>query len=325
MNERDSWESNSGVLDEVSKLTLRVRDAVRPLLGKAGAKDSDGRGASGDETFGIDTVAEKVVDEFLDTHEGYACYTEDRGLTIKEGATHLLVVDPIDGTRPAAAGLESCCVSIAVSPYGPGAEDSLTVGDVIIGQVREIKNDVCYTAVRGAGTRIEPSQVVPSLSVKADAGSLFWTMGFRGRPAEPLIAVLSELIDTSSVGGGVFDLGSATFCIARVVTGEMDSYVDVGQRLASDNARVNELFLEVGGGVVLNNYPYDVAAATLIASECGATVSDAYGRPLDPYPLIPSGGGGQLSAMVSANETVHGIILEFIERGMARLMDRYPV
>jgi myo-inositol-1(or 4)-monophosphatase len=309
----------------VSKLTLRVRDAVRPLLGKAGAKDSDGRGASGDETFGIDTVAEKVVDEFLETHPRFACYTEDRGLTVREGATNLLVVDPIDGTRPAAAGLESCCVSIAVSPYGPGAEDRLTVGDVFIGQVREIKNDVCYTAVRGAGTRIEPSAIVPSLSGKTDVGTLFWTMGFRGRPADPLITVLSELIDTSSVGGGVFDLGSATFCIARVVTGEMDSYVDVGQRLASDNASVNELFLEVGGGVVLNNYPYDVAAAALIASECGASVTDAYGGPLDPYPLIPSGGGGQLSAMVSGNGTVHQSILEFIERGMSRLADRYPV
>jgi myo-inositol-1(or 4)-monophosphatase len=325
MSELDSWESNAELLDVVSKLTLRVRDAVRPLLGKAGAKDSDGRGASGDETFGIDTVAEKVVDEFLQTHPGFACYTEDRGLTVREGATNLLVVDPIDGTRPAAAGLESCCVSIAVSPYGPGAEDRLTVGDVFIGQVREIKNDVCYTAVRGAGTRIEPSSIVPSLSRKTDVGTLFWTMGFRGRPADPLITVLSELIDTSSVGGGVFDLGSATFCIARVVTGEMDSYVDVGQRLASDNGAVNELFLQVGGGVVLNNYPYDVVAAALIASECGASVSDAYGGPLDPYPLIPSGGGGQLSAMVSGNGTVHGSILEFIERGMSRLASRYPV
>ena len=38
----------------------------------------------------------------------------------------IFVVDPIDGTRPAAAGLESCCVSIAVVPPRVDA----TLGDV---------------------------------------------------------------------------------------------------------------------------------------------------------------------------------------------------
>ena len=47
----------------------------------------------------------------------------------------ILVVDPIDGTRPAAAGLESCCVSVAVVPPSRDA----TLGDVEFGVVHEIK------------------------------------------------------------------------------------------------------------------------------------------------------------------------------------------
>ena len=325
MEAENSWDDYEKLLAVVSGLSSKVRDAVLPLLGKASSKGLDGWGASGDATFGIDTVAEKVVADFLHENEGFAIYTEDRGLVAKGSPEYLFVIDPIDGTRPAAAGLESCCVSIALSPYEPGAERCLTISDVFIGQVREIKNDVCYTALRGAGARFEPTALKPSLSRKTDLETLFWTMGFRGRPAEPLITVLAGLIDMSSVSGGVFDLGSATFCIARVVTGEMDSYVDVGQRLASDNPRVMELFLEIGRGAVLNNYPYDVAAAALIANECGASVSDAYGRPLDDYPLIPSGGGGQLSAVVSGNDTMHALVLDQVERGMSRLAARYPV
>ena len=34
----------------------------------------------------------------------------------------------------------------------------------------------------------------------------------------------------------------------------------------------------MGGGAVLNNSPYDLAAAALILEEAGAVVTDAYGR-----------------------------------------------
>ena len=60
---------------------------------------------------------------------------------------------------------------------------------------------------------------------------MFWTLGFRGRPAIPLMTVLEELIDTSSVGGAVFDLGSATYDLTRIVTGQLDAYLDVGTRI----------------------------------------------------------------------------------------------
>ena len=61
-------------------------------------------------------------------------------------------------------------------------------------------------------------------------------LGFRGRPAGPLVTVLGELIDASSVGGAVFDLGSAAFDLTRIVTGQLDAYLDVGSRMI-DEAR----------------------------------------------------------------------------------------
>ena len=62
-----------------------------------------------------------------------AFYSEDRGwleppARSRRSATPLLVVDPIDGTRPAMAGLESCCVSVAAAPLG--RRQPPTMGDV---------------------------------------------------------------------------------------------------------------------------------------------------------------------------------------------------
>jgi len=319
------WHERQGLIEMVSGLCDSVRSSVRPMLGRASAKASVGQGATGDTTFGIDEVAENTVVDFLNGVGDVAFYTEDRGLVVVGRPEHILVIDPIDGTRPAAAGLESCCVSVAVAPYADGADRTLTLGDVFLGAVVEIKNDAAYLGLRGHGTRFERDGCAfePALSEKTDLNSIFWTAGFRGRAAEPLVTVLSELIDLTSVDGGCFDLGSATFCISRVVTGEMDAYVDIGQRMADEIEQVRLAFLEIGHGAILTNYPYDLAAAVLIAREAGAVVTDARGRTLDTYPLVPSGGGGQLSSMVSANETLHRLLMEQMERGMERLGRRY--
>jgi myo-inositol-1(or 4)-monophosphatase len=170
---------------------------------------------------------------------------------------------------------------------------------------------------------VEGSPFEPRLSTVSSLNQIFWTAGYRGRPAEQLTAVLDELINLSSVDGGYFDLGSATFSITRVVKGEMDTYVDVGQRMVEEVEEVRRAFLEVGHGAILNNYPYDLAAAALIAREAGAVVSDAYGRPLDDYRLVPSGGGGQMSSLVSGNEPLHTALLVKINSGMKRLAKRY--
>ena len=62
-----------------------------------------------------------------------------------------LVIDPVDGTRPAAAGLESCCVSIAVTPPSEDAR----LGDVSFGVVHELKTGQRFFAHRGDGARGE--------------------------------------------------------------------------------------------------------------------------------------------------------------------------
>ena len=79
----------------------------------------------------------------------------------------------------------------------------------------------------------------------------------------------------SSVAGGTFDLGSATYDMTRIVTGQLDAYVEPGPRMIDEVARGREEFERVGRGSILNNSPYDLAAAALILDEAGAVLTDA--------------------------------------------------
>jgi myo-inositol-1(or 4)-monophosphatase len=313
------------VIEICRDLGDEVREMVRPHLGEKSARELQGRGASGDSTFAIDEVAEERVESRLAEIPGVAYFSEDRGMVGTQEAEWVLVVDPIDGTRPAAAGLEACCVSIAVAAYHPTGKPHPTHADVVYGLLREIKNDAWFEAERGKGSRMVAGGKEREIVIRPheDISTLFWTLGFRGRPALPTILVLEELVDRSSVDGGIFDLGSATYCISRLLTGQLDAYVDVGDRMIREVPQVEEMFLRAGHGHVLNNSSYDLAAAGLIASEAGLAVSDAFGNPLDGYPLLASGRAGQLSCVVAVTPQLLQSLIAEIDLGMARMRRHY--
>ncbi|MGC1799174.1 MAG: inositol monophosphatase family protein, partial [Solirubrobacterales bacterium] len=160
-------------------------------------------------------------------------------------------------------------------------------------------------------------------SRNASLERMFWTYGFRGRPARALVEVLAELIDSSSVGGGTFDLGSATFDMTRIVTGQLDAYVEPGPRMIDDVPAVRAEFERVGDGAVLNNSPYDLAAAVICLEECGAMVTDAYGKPLGDRPLLGSTHEFQMSCCAAANAELHAAICAELDAGIERLRALY--
>jgi len=257
-------------------------------------------------------MAERRIEEFVaERAPDVAFYSEDRGLVSPGGSPEwVLIVDPIDGTRPAMAGLESACVSVAAAPLEPAP----TMADVVAGSIVEIKSGVEFLAERGEG--VEPA---PRLSGNEELERLFWTYGFRGRPAAATAEVLAGLIDTSSVTGGTFDLGSATFDMTRILTGQLDAYVEPGPRIVEEVDGMRAEFERVGRGAVLNNSPYDLAAAALCLDEGGAIVTDARGEPLSDRPLLGSGAEFQMSCVAAANPVIHGRILEQLDAGIERL------
>ena len=200
-------------------LARRLRERVLPELGSHAGRAASEAGAGGDVTFAVDELAEAELQEFLaDRAPRIAYYSEDRGLVAAPDAIDVLVVDPIDGTRPAMAGLESACVAVALAPLGDGHP---TMDDVELGCVVEIKTGDWYLAERGAGVRVVAAGGAQRRT--PTSSGMFWAYGFRGRPVRPTVEVLGDLIDASSVGGGTFELGSQSFAMTRIVTGQLDA------------------------------------------------------------------------------------------------------
>jgi myo-inositol-1(or 4)-monophosphatase len=298
----------------VLDLALGLRSVVLPELGSHAGRSVAGGGAGGDVTFAVDELAESFVEEFVaDRAPRVAVYSEDRGLVAPPDAVEVLIVDPIDGTRPAMAGLESACVAVALAPLG---DESPTMGDVCAGCVVEIKSGDWYLAVRGSG--VESSRQV-ALSPTVDVGRMFWGYGFRGRPVRAVAEVLGDLIDSSSVGGGTFELGSQAFAMTRIVTGQFDAVIEVGSRIIDEISGMRSEFERVGGGQVLNNSPYDLAAPWLILVEAGGVVSDGWGEPLDRHRLLGSGHEFQMSSISASNAALHAQLARAVDEGVARL------
>jgi myo-inositol-1(or 4)-monophosphatase len=111
--------------------------------------------------------------------------------------------------------------------------------------------------------------------------------------------------------------------MTRVLTGQFDAYAEPGPALIAAVPAVRAEFERVGGGAVLNNSPYDLAAAALCLEEGGAILTDAFGKSLSDRPLLGSGADYQMSVVAAANVGLHAQIIEELTLGLARLRVGY--
>jgi myo-inositol-1(or 4)-monophosphatase len=294
------------------EMAARVRDAVAPSLGEPGARAGVGVAPGGDVTMAIDEIAELVVHRTCAEAGDIAFYSEDQGYVEFGSPRAIFVIDPIDGTRPAAAGLESCCVSVAVVPPSIDA----TLGDVQFGVIHEIKTGHRFWATRGGAVYADDPV---RLSTNTDLRALFWTAGLRGRPVVPMSVALEDLIDDSSMRGGFFDLGSCTFNMTRLVTGQLDAYVDLGAYVLARFPQTEPSFRRAGEGALCTNFPYDVAAVTLIVEAAGGVVTRPDGAGLADHPAVGSGEGYGVAVLASASPALHEALVAAVDAGMTRL------
>ena len=161
----------------VIKLCNKIREIVLPYFGKQDSRFISGKSIGGDSTFLIDDIAETFLKDYLQ-NINIAYYSEDRGLIRSGSADKLLIIDPIDGTRAAASGLESGCISIALSDF----TDEPKIKDLRLGCIQEIKSGRIFIAKKNSGAKIIDAgrTISPSLSGNSDIDSLFWSIGLGG-------------------------------------------------------------------------------------------------------------------------------------------------
>ncbi len=306
--------------ETVLALTRHIRDAVRPHLGAWHGRHISGTAASGDATFAIDDVAEEAIVSFIERERlSVAYYSEDKGL-MEFGASPeaVLIIDPIDGTRPAVAGFEACVVSVAWADYSPG----VTMGDVRYGCIGEIKGDDLFLATRGGGARWvggdgleRPLRLLPITEI-ARAPLTYEVVA---RPFECLGVVLGDIVDAAAMRGGCFLFNSTAYSLTRLLTGQLAAVLDVGNRIYRERPATRPRFLEIGGGRPVGLFTYDIAAAALIAAEAGAVVTDASGNSFDDTPLLDTSADNVKSILAAATPELHAALLEAVDRGMGRL------
>jgi myo-inositol-1(or 4)-monophosphatase len=300
--------------DLLLQLSTSIRETVRPWALDARGGEVVGRAHSGDATFKIDEIAEKNLDRFLkQANQPIACFSEDRGLVMpRTGSPEwLLVVDPVDGSRNAKSGFEACMVSIALAKYS----ENPTLADVTHALLHEIVGERVFYAERNAPVEIMVGKELkePVLSDNDDLDTLRWSMTIPGRPASLIFGVMADLIDQSSVRGGFFSCNSTCYSISRIVTGQLDAYVDVANCLVQDFplSECKEY------GCLTGFSSYDIAAALLIAKQAGVTITDGYGDPLDDMLLLDTSPDNLGSCVAASTRSLHAKIMRYIENHRA--------
>jgi myo-inositol-1(or 4)-monophosphatase len=274
---------------------------------------AQGVSPSGDAQFGIDEVAEEAVWEYVTgAMEPVALFSEGAGLReVGTGPKLLLVVDPIDGTRPCAAGLEMATISVAAAWL---RDEQPTIADVEAAHLKELKAGAFLYAERGEEgilSRGYPG-AVPALSSTTELRRMFWSIEFNGHPAARMVRAYGHLIDLTANTGGIFVFNSASYSLSRIITGQLDAYVDIGNRLLRDEPGAETDFRRVGNGHILHLFPYDIAASVFLAQRAGVVITDAYGHSLEPTSLLDTGPGNQQSCIAASTPQLHQQLLETI-------------
>lgn len=287
----------------------RLWQAITDGRGRVADRYISGVAAGGDAEFPIDALAEAAAWEYITAQpEPVALYTESHGLRLHgEAPSHVLVVDPIDGTRGAAADLEMATISIAAARFTIAP----TIGDVEYALLKEIKTgNAMYADVHCTGIAAEgyPGPV-PTLSTTADPERMFWSIEFNGHPMALMREAYGHLVDASANRGAVYVFNSATFSISRIITGQMDAYVDVGNRILKDRPGTEAEFRRVGHGSILHLFPYDIAAAVFLAKRAGITITDGYGASLDGTLLLDISPSNQRSCVAASTPKLHDALL----------------
>lgn len=297
--------------DKIKNLAEQIRTIVLEGAGTIKGRSITGLSIGGDTQFDIDDKAETVAKEIVNANFPDSClYTEDYKGNL-EDKKYLIIIDPIDGTRAAAAGLEMATIAIAIAPLSENPK----ISDVCQAMIMEIKSgawiyaDITSNSILSGGF----VQKLPNLNHLANANNMFWTFEVNGHPTSLILPKIGFLIDRTANSGGVFIFNSATYSILKIITGQLDAYIDIGNRLLKDNVDLLEQFQSVGNGKVLHLFPYDIAAIVFIASKAGVYLTDAYGNSLDTTKLLDFSWQNQQSCIAASSESLHQKLLTEIK------------
>ncbi|MBN2333477.1 MAG: hypothetical protein JXO49_11025 [Deltaproteobacteria bacterium] len=137
-------------LETFRSLSSKISNAMGRYAGTSEGALIMGKGAGGDMTLKIDKLAEDIILDKLETlHTNYGfdfvLISEELGTrTFGEDPHWRIVIDPLDGSFNARQGIPYYATAMAVA-------SGSTVGDVVLGYVKNLANGDEFHASKGSG------------------------------------------------------------------------------------------------------------------------------------------------------------------------------
>lgn len=236
-------------MEDLLKVLSDIADAVTAAVNLIPTLEERGKdiemGADGTPTSEIDKVAENTVLDFIVRNSiPLNVLSEEIGF-VDYGFGETLVLDPIDGSSNAAAGVPLFAVSMGV---GSG-----TLSGVHTAYLRNVVTGTSYWARKGEGAFKDGRRICVR---EPDRNDLFM-MIYMGKSATRRSFELAKRV------GSTREFGCASLEMALVAEGQADGYLLESERF------------ERGIRVV------DIAASYLILREAGGFIYDLSGKVLD--------------------------------------------
>ena len=211
------------------KLLRRMSEArMKPFSQKA-----LGVGAAGDKTFPIDKIAEDIIISELESSRlPLSLISEEYGLKELSGGGRRVLIDPIDGSKNAIAGIPFYCTSLAIA-------EGDTIGSISIAYVVNLINGDEFLAEKGKGAFLNKERISTQ---KDDEFSLIaYEAQVPGRDIPRIIPLLSKAHKTRCLGATALDL-------AYLSRGAVSVFVNSSLSRSFDFAG-GWLLIEEAGGV----------------------------------------------------------------------------
>lgn len=241
-------------IDFLKQIAFNVYNAVNPLLGTKKAAVKSKRGAGGDITMYLDTVAETAIIETLKKEKiDLLLISEEIGekyIGNEERANESqvkLIIDPLDGSNNAVRGIPYSSVSIA---YAVGTR----MNDITKAVVLNLNTKDIYWAEKGKGAFLNKSKIhVSDLDISQQC---FFEINLPIRNLMDNWQKLSPLIRRFHK---IRILGSSALTLCQIASGSMEAFINLRK----------------------NNRLVDVAAGMLILTEAGGKIFSIDGKKID--------------------------------------------
>lgn len=253
-----------------SNISDAIADAISLIIGTSESGRELYIGADGTPTKKIDEVAENAaLDVLMEDGRKILLISEECGEKLvygnqkgnidKNDIDFTLVLDPLDGTFNAVAGIPFYSVSIAIGGYD--------LSDISFGFVQNLHSGDTYHAEVGKGAYCNKKRINVS---KTDELQKLSVTAYAYRTDSTKVADLGRTVRRIRV------LGSSSLELCYVASGVLDAFVDFRRYLRVTDIAAGKLIVEEAGGMITDTRGTPLHGELSITSRVSMIASNGY-------------------------------------------------